>query len=110
MSVLHLFGALVAAHAVCDYPLQGDFLARAKNPAAPIPGVPWVWAMSAHCAIHAGAVGWLTGSLALALFEFAAHFAIDVAKCRGRITFGQDQGLHLLCKATIVLGLWWGGA
>lgn len=28
----------------------------------------------------------------------------------GRITFGQDQGLHLLCKATIVLGLWWGGA
>jgi hypothetical protein len=41
MNVALLFGALVAAHALCDYPLQGDFLARAKNRAAPIAGVPW---------------------------------------------------------------------
>ena len=26
--------ALVAGHALADYPLQGDFLAKAKNPAA----------------------------------------------------------------------------
>lgn len=32
---------LLAGHALCDYPLQGDFLAKAKNRAAPLPGVPW---------------------------------------------------------------------
>lgn len=33
--------ALVAGHALADYPLQGDFLARAKNRTAPIAGFPW---------------------------------------------------------------------
>lgn len=41
MNGFALFAALVAGHALADYPLQGDFLARAKNRAAPIPGVPW---------------------------------------------------------------------
>ena len=32
---------LMVGHALADYPLQGDFLAKAKNRTAPIPGVPW---------------------------------------------------------------------
>lgn len=98
MQALELFGLLVAAHALADYPLQGDFLARAKNEAAPLPGVPWYQAMAAHCVIHGAAVGLLTGSALLALMEAAAHFAIDRAKCRGRIGFNADQALHLACK------------
>ena len=89
---------LLAAHAVCDYPLQGDFLAKAKNRAAPLPGVPWFQALGAHAAIHGGAVALLTGVWWLGLAEAAAHFVIDDAKCHGRLSFNQDQALHLLCK------------
>jgi hypothetical protein len=32
---------LLVDHALADYPLQGDFLARAKNHTAPIPGISW---------------------------------------------------------------------
>lgn len=95
-----LFFALAAAHFLCDFPLQGDFLARAKNPCAPIAGVPWWWAMIAHCSIHSAAVWWLTHSAICTAVEFAHHFAIDVVKCRGSITFAQDQAAHLLMKAT----------
>ncbi|MEY5098077.1 MAG: hypothetical protein RJA36_796 [Pseudomonadota bacterium] len=108
-----LFLSLLVAHAVCDYPLQGDFLAKAKNPAQPLPGVPWPWAMGAHAAIHAGAVAgafaWRCGPAAGLLFgvvEFAMHFAIDYAKCRGAIGFSFDQVLHVWCKASYVLALW----
>jgi hypothetical protein len=39
--VLKLFLLLLVVHALCDYPLQGGFLARGKNEINPIPGVPW---------------------------------------------------------------------
>lgn len=105
---LTLLLALIAAHALCDYPLQGDFLSRAKNRAAPIPGVPWYQAMAAHAAIHAGAVALLTGSVWLALAEFAAHAVIDDLKCRGRLSFNADQALHLACKVLWVAILYGG--
>lgn len=107
-SGLTLFLALVVAHALCDYPLQGDFLSRAKNRAAPIAGVPWYQAMGAHAAIHAGAVALLTGSVWLGLAEFVAHFIIDDLKCRGRLTFNADQAAHLACKLAWVAVTIWG--
>lgn len=93
------FLLLLVAHALCDYPLQGDFLSRSKNPASPVPGVPWMWAMAAHAAIHGGAVGLVTQIQTLGLCEFAAHAVIDYAKCRGWLTFSGDQWLHIVCKA-----------
>lgn len=90
--------ALMVAHALCDYPLQGDFLSRAKNVTAPIPGVPWVHAMFAHCCIHAGAVWAVTGLWWLGALEFALHFITDHQKCLGRISFAVDQGLHIWAK------------
>lgn len=99
MGPLELFGALIVAHAICDYPLQGDFLSRAKNRTAPIPGVPWWQALSAHAVMHGGAVWLLTGFWWLGLAEAAAHALIDDAKCRGRLSFNADQGLHIACKA-----------
>jgi hypothetical protein len=94
-----LFALLVAAHMLCDYPLQGDFLARAKNRAMPIPGVPWYQALGAHSIMHGAAVGLLTGVPALGVLEAAAHAAIDDSKCMGRIGFNTDQALHIGCKA-----------
>lgn len=90
-------------HAICDYPLQGDFLAKAKNRTAPVPGVPWWQALTAHAAIHAGAIGLVTGSVWLALGELIAHWLTDDAKCRGQITFNQDQAIHVACKVTWAL-------
>ena len=93
------FLTMVSAHAVADYPLQGDFLAKAKNRSAPIPGVPWYQALGAHAAIHGGAVAWITGSPALGVAETIVHAITDDLKCSGRLTYNQDQAIHIGCKA-----------
>jgi len=98
MNIFEMFGLLVFCHALADYPLQGDFLAKAKNHTAPIPGVPWYQALLAHSAIHAGLVGLVTGSLFLAVAELVVHAWTDHAKCKGKIDFDEDQFTHILCK------------
>ena len=98
---------LIVGHAVCDYPLQGDFLAKAKNHRAPLPGVPWWIALSAHSAIHAGAVAFATGVIAIGVIEWALHCLIDFAKCEGWTGFKIDQALHVVCKIGFVI---WIGA
>lgn len=90
---------LLAAHALCDYPLQGDFLAKGKNHANPLPGVPWYQCLLAHALIHAGAVAVITESATLGIAEFAVHAATDYAKCAGKLTFDQDQAIHYASKA-----------
>lgn len=97
--MIDMFALMVVGHALADYPLQGDFLAKAKNHTAPIPGVPFYQALGAHSAIHAGFVGLITGSIWLALAEFVIHNATDYAKCDGRISYNQDQAIHIGCKA-----------
>ena len=102
-AALGLFALLVAAHALADYPLQGEFLARAKNRFNPVPGVPWYQALGAHAVIHGGMVGLVTGSLLLGVLEVLAHFVIDDCKCARRIGFNTDQALHVACKALWVV-------
>lgn len=97
-----LFLKLIIGHFLCDFPLQGDFLAAAKNHKKPVPGVPWYQALAAHSAIQAGCVWYLTGSLALGCVELAAHAFTDYLKSDGRISFNTDQVIHLACKAVYV--------
>lgn len=85
---------LAAGHWVADYPLQGDFLAQAKQK-----GPLRVYHLCAHAGIHAGTVALITGSPWLGLAEFVAHTLIDESKTRGRISFATDQALHIACKA-----------
>lgn len=94
---------LFAGHALCDYPLQGDFLARGKNHKAPLPGVPWYQCLIAHALIHSGMVLLVTHSPWLALAELVIHTATDYAKCDGRLTFNQDQAIHYACKVAWAL-------
>jgi hypothetical protein len=89
---------LLVFHALCDFPLQGDFLARGKNHKQPLPGVPWLIALAAHALIHGGAVALVTGSMSLGLAETLVHAAIDYGKCEGKYGFGVDQALHVICK------------
>lgn len=102
-SAFALFFALCIGHALADYPLQGDFLAKGKNRFQPLPGVPWYWCLAAHAAIHAGFVWLLTGYAELAAMEFIAHCLIDDSKCEGTFGFDADQILHILCKVGWVL-------
>jgi hypothetical protein len=108
-SAFQLLLALLIGHALCDFPLQGEYLAKGKNwhllknlqdPSRP----PQIWfvCMACHCLIHAGAVWVVTGSFLMAITELVLHWCIDIAKCRGKITFNQDQSLHVLCKAAYV--------
>lgn len=92
------FLAMIGAHALADYPLQGDFLAKGKNRNAPMPGCPWWQLLSAHSAIHGLFVGIITKRPMLGVVEAIIHAVTDDAKCRGRISYNQDQGIHIACK------------
>ena len=94
---------LICGHFLVDYALQSEFIAKAKNRNQPIPGIDWQWVMTAHCAMHAGVVYLITGSILLGLIEFVAHFVIDVTKCDVKITFNEDQYLHIVTKVLIWL-------
>jgi hypothetical protein len=103
MNGWEIMGLLIVGHALADYPLQGDFLAKAKNHTAPLPGMPWYQALLMHSIIHAGFVGVITQSLWLGLAELVIHAATDYAKCAGKISFNQDQAIHIICKAVWVV-------
>lgn len=111
IAALILLFALLVGHVIADYPLQGDFLSKAKNRAAPIPGVPWYQALGAHALIHGGMVALILATLvsglplwfvvALGLSEAFAHALIDDTKCTGGLSFNGDQCWHAFCKC------WW---
>ncbi len=94
--------ALLGAHWFFDYAGQGDFMAKAKNPTAPIPGVPWRHVLMAHACIHAAAVALITGVWWLFVLEYVAHYATDEIKCRGWISYTEDQAIHIGSKV-----VWW---
>ena len=103
--MIETFALLLVGHAVADYPLQGEFLAKAKNRKNPLPGVPFYHGLLPHAVIHGGAVGLVTGSVTLGVAEFAVHCLIDDAKCMGRISYDVDQALHVACKALWVAAI-----
>lgn len=89
---------LLAGHWVADYPLQGDFLATAKQK-----GPLRAYHLIAHAGIHGGTVALITGNLWLGLAEWLVHAIIDEAKVRGYTSFQQDQAMHIVCKAAWLL-------
>lgn len=93
---------LFAGHALADFPLQGDFLAQGKNRHTALGKVWWLYALTAHAAIHGGVVILLTGSAWLGLAEFVCHWIVDLVKCEDSITLAEDQIFHIICKV-----LWW---
>ena len=104
--------ALIIGHALADYPLQGKFLAIRKNRhikpleyGADVPAAIWVYCLSAHSLVHAGAVWLITGSVLYGFIEFVLHWVIDFAKCEKWTNFHQDQGLHLLSKVAYVAAI-----
>lgn len=97
IEAIYLLVMLLAGHWVADYPLQGDFLATAKQK-----GPLRIYHLTAHAGIHGGAVALITGSVWLGLIEWALHTAIDELKVKGWTSFALDQALHITCKAAYV--------
>ena len=107
---LQIFFALLIAHALFDYPLQGDFLSRNKNrhykdENKNVKGL-WIHCLTSHSILHAGSVWLITGSFVIGIMEFALHWVIDFLKCEGITNFHTDQFLHVLCRILYVIILW----
>lgn len=96
---------LMIGHAFCDYAFQNDFVAQAKNHTTALGKMYWKWVLPSHGLMHALPVYLITQSFALGLFELVAHCVIDYLKCAGKLTFNQDQLLHLGCKVLYVAAL-----
>jgi hypothetical protein len=97
--------ALLVMHMLADYPLQGAFLAEAKNPNTRLGDEFWPYALSAHALIQGGGVWLITGSVWLCLAEAMIHALIDMAKCEGLYGMFADQMLHGACKVAWVFAV-----
>jgi hypothetical protein len=103
-----LFAAFVVMHALGDFPLQGDYIAKQKSRRHADSFSVWIVALSAHSVIHAGGVWLVSGSLAFGVAELFAHGVIDVAKGEGKFGLIPDQLLHLSCKVVYAVMLVYG--
>ena len=107
---LQIFFALLIAHALFDYPLQGDFLSKNKNrhykdEINNVKGL-WIHCLTSHSILHAGSIWLITGSFIIGIMEFVLHWIIDFLKCEGITNFHTDQFLHVLCRILYVIILW----
>jgi hypothetical protein len=100
-----LFFAFAIAHALADYPLQGDYLARMKCRSQAGNVSEWIIALTAHSLVQAGGVWLVSGSAVLGVTELCLHWLIDLGKGEGKFSYVTDQCLHLACKLVYVIVL-----
>ncbi len=103
MDIITILFLLLVGHALADYALQNDFIAQAKNHKTELGKQFWHWVLPSHGLIHGGMVYLATGSVWLGLVETFIHTLVDYLKCDGKLTFNQDQLLHVLCKVAYVI-------
>ena len=102
---LQLLVTLVLFHFLLDFAIQGDFVAQNKGRKL-LNGNPnpnWYIILTAHSAAHALPVWILTNSYLGLSIVFITHFLIDFTKCEGKLTFLQDQMLHIIVLLVTVL-------
>lgn len=102
-----LFFLMIAGHAVCDFGLQGEWMATNKNrhtrrnfPAEKLASMEIIWPhlLFAHAITHGLSVYLVSHSLKLGIFETLSHMAIDFGKCERWYGFHVDQFLHIGTK------------
>ena len=107
-----LFFMLIAGHALADFALQSDSMAKGKNrnlidtsmvPPGQTYTPCWPYWLGSHALIHGLVVSLVTGIWWLGLAETVVHFAIDFAKCESWTGVHQDQALHVACKVAWVM-------
>lgn len=116
MSAVALAFGMIASHAMCDFALQSDAMAKGKNRnnrTTPPPGAKyqpsWFHWLSAHATIHGSGVAAILALSGrpdlwwLGVCEAICHALIDFNKCDNRIGMNTDQALHYACKAAWVI-------
>ncbi len=105
-TIVTLLFYLLVAHALVDFSLQTDAMAKGKNrhnkKTEPPPGqkfIPcWGYWLSAHALQHGGCVAIVTDSITLGIAETITHWLIDFGKCEAWYNVHTDQILHFGCK------------
>lgn len=103
---MKIFVLLLMGHALADFALQSDSMAKGKNrhrKTEPPPGAvyqpSWAYWLSAHSLIHGLVVYVITGRIGLGIAETVAHWLIDFGKCDNLYGIHTDQAAHIACKA-----------
>ena len=97
------FALMISGHILGEFAFQPDAMFAGKDGSAKTVSrnIPWQYWMLGHSTIHGVLVGHITGSPLLGLLEVASHFLIDHYRTTDkRITFWQDQVLHVMCKVS----------
>lgn len=97
-AVFELVFMLVAVHCLCDYSLQNDFIAHAKNNNTALGKLYWKWVLPGHGLIHGLGVYIVTGSIVFGIIETILHTLVDHWKNQNYITFNTDQTIHIVIK------------
>jgi len=108
---MEIFLLMLVGHVLADFPLQGEWLSKAKNHKLDLVGEKiWPISLASHSLIHAAIIFLITGSWLLVCLEFISHSIIDYVKCDGKIGYNLDQILHVACKVVwsimIVYGIY----
>lgn len=90
-----VFYLLLIAHAVCDFALQNDYVAQAKNRHTELGKDVWWMVLPAHALIHAGGTYIVTQSFLLSLIQLVTHITIDFKKCEQEFGYVMDQAMHV---------------
>ena len=101
---------LLVVHALCDFSLQTDVMAKGKSrhyrtepPAGQASFPCWAFWLSAHALIWGGGMALVLGP-ALGAVAALAHWLTDFCKCEGWTTVPVDQAIH---AATLAVLLAW---
>lgn len=106
MELATMLFRLLVAHALADFSLQTDAMAKGKNRNFRPDYVPegqkyvpcWPYWLTAHALIAGGGVYWATGNLLCGVLEVVIHWFADYAKCDNRTGPNLDQGIHLVAR------------
>lgn len=112
--LIETFVLLLAGHALADFALQGEAMAKGKNRhnrTTPPPGAKyqpsWQYWLSAHALIHGAVVYFITGLFVLLILEAVYHWLIDFFKCENYYGIHTDQALHAFCKLAWAVAFVW---
>jgi len=92
--MLILFFKLLVGHALADFALQPEAMAKGKNRQS----IGWPYWLLSHSLIAGGIVYYITQNIWLGIAETILHCVIDFMKCENVTNPHIDQLLHLVCR------------